>query len=78
MFFVYCVQVEDYAYSPHVLAEVMRWRPAIPLGLEHTTTEDLHINVEGKTYMIPKGASLWGNVSFYSGSAFHSLLTFSF
>jgi cytochrome P450 len=45
---------DDRASLPYVEAfcrEVMRWRPAMPMGVAHTTTED--DVYEG--YFIPKG-----------------------
>lgn len=44
----------------------MRWRPAAPIGLLHITTQDLQIEVDGKHYLIPKGATLLGNVRRFS------------
>ncbi|KAJ7032490.1 cytochrome P450 [Mycena alexandri] len=54
-------EFEDRPSLPFVEAlfrEIMRWRPALPLGVSHaTTTEDIY---EG--YYIPKGATVISNI----------------
>jgi len=52
---------DDRPSLPYVEAfyrEVMRWRPAMPMGVAHTTTED--DVYEG--YFIPKGATIMSNI----------------
>ncbi|THU98401.1 cytochrome P450, partial [Dendrothele bispora CBS 962.96] len=45
-------------YIEAVYREVMRWHPAIPMGLPHATTADLIY----KGYYIPKGTIIFANI----------------
>lgn len=45
-------------YIDHIVWEVMRWNPVVPLGLPHATTED--DIYEG--YWIPKGTTVIPNL----------------
>ncbi|KAK7434380.1 cytochrome p450 [Stygiomarasmius scandens] len=52
---------EDRASLPYVEAvyrEVMRWHPAIPMGLPHVTADDVFY----RGYFIPKGTSIHANI----------------
>ncbi|KAJ7244888.1 cytochrome P450 [Mycena rebaudengoi] len=54
-------EFEDRSSLPYVEAvyrEVMRWKPVVPLGVPHATTED--DVYEG--YFIPKGSTVLGNI----------------
>ncbi|THU99673.1 cytochrome P450 [Dendrothele bispora CBS 962.96] len=45
-------------YIDAVYREVMRWHPAVPLGLPHVSTEDIYY----KNYYIPKGTAISANI----------------
>ncbi|KAF5360080.1 hypothetical protein D9758_007570 [Tetrapyrgos nigripes] len=45
-------------YIEAIYKEVMRWYPAIPIGLVHKTTEDIFY----KGYYIPKGSGISANI----------------
>ncbi|KAF5366399.1 hypothetical protein D9758_009753 [Tetrapyrgos nigripes] len=45
-------------YIEAIFREVMRWHPAIPMGVPHDSTED----IIHKGYYIPKGTSIYANI----------------
>ncbi|KAK7448457.1 cytochrome p450 [Stygiomarasmius scandens] len=45
-------------YIEAIYREVMRWHPAVPMGLPHVSTEDIHYN----GYYIPKGSNIHANI----------------
>lgn len=45
-------------YINALVKEILRWNPAVPLGLPHQVTQD--DNYRG--YTIPKGAVVWANI----------------
>jgi len=49
---------ENMPYLQAMVREIIRWRPIDPLGLPHTTSEDIWYN----GYFIPKGTMLVPNV----------------
>ena len=51
----------DRAKLPYISAlvlEVLRWNPAVPLGLAHRVTQD---DVY-RGYVVPKGTVVWANI----------------
>nr|AVZ23848.1 cytochrome P450 [Thanatephorus cucumeris] len=49
---------ESMPYTEAVLQEVMRLCPVVPLGLPHTTTEDIQL----RGYLIPKNSTINANI----------------
>jgi len=48
----------DMPYVNALVKEILRWNPAVPLGLSHQATQD---DVY-RGYTIPKGAVVWANI----------------
>ena len=45
-------------YVNAIVLEVLRWNPAVPLGLAHRlTTDDVY-----RGYVFPKGTVVWANI----------------
>ena len=45
-------------YINAIVLEVLRWNPAVPLGLAHRLTEDDIY----RGWLIPKGTVVWANI----------------
>ena len=45
-------------YINAIVLEVLRWNPAVPLGLAHRLTQDDIY----RSWLIPKGTVVWANI----------------